>query len=110
MKRTLLAVLIFPSAALAAPFVVSDPLAPVATHCGVFLDTGAKVVIPVTVEGSGKICKFDLAGISNGSHVVKMTGIVNDPLWPAEESAQSAPLSFARPAAPAIPAGLRLVP
>jgi hypothetical protein len=110
MKKLLAILLLSPCAALAAPFVVSDPLDSSATHCGVFMDATPKQTIPVTVEGAGKICKFDLQSIGNGSHSVRMTAIANDPMWGQVESAQSAPLAFVRPAAPATPAGVRLAP
>jgi hypothetical protein len=110
MRLLLVALLAFSAPAFGAPFVVTDPVDPLTTHCGVFLDTNAKVTVPVAVEGTAKICKFDLATIPNGSHVVKMTAIGNDPIWGALESPQSLPLAFVRPAAPAIPAGVRLAP
>ena len=111
MKKILALVLTLLSPmALSAPFVVSDPLDPRATHCGILMDVAPKVVIPVVAEAGGNICKFDLAGISNGSHTVKMTAIANDPIWGSQESAESVPLSFVRPAAPSVPAGLGLQP
>ena|SRR3990167_2357368 len=112
MKKFILAMVLSGMSAtvLSAPFVVSDPLDPAATHCGVLMDAAAKVVIPVTPDAGGNICKFDLAGISNGSHTVKMTAIANDPVWGSQESAESVPLSFVRPAAPSVPGGLGLQP
>ena len=111
MRKILLLVLTLLSpVALAAPFAVSDPLDPASTHCGVLLDAAAKVVIPVTPDAGGNICKFDLAGISNGSHTVRMTAIANDPVWGSQESAESLPLSFVRPGQPAAPGLLRLQP
>src|SRR3990167_1843929 len=111
MRKILLLVLTLLSPmALAAPFVVSDPLDPRATHCGILMDAAPKVVIPVVAETGGNICKFDLAGISNGSHTVRATAIAIDPIWGTEESAESVPLSFVKPALPANPGGLRLLP
>ena len=111
MKRALYVLLVAaPLTASAAPFVVSDPLDPRATNCGILMDAAPKVVIPVVAEAGGNICKFDLAGISNGSHTVKMTAIANDPIWGSQESAESVPLSFVRPAAPSVPGGLELQP
>ena len=96
--------------ALSAPFVVSDLLDPRATHCGILMDAVPKVVIPVVAEAGGNICKFDLAGISNGSHTVMATAIAIDPIWGSQESVQSSPLSFVRPAGVSAPAGLELQP
>jgi hypothetical protein len=111
MARFLLVLLLLaPLAGRASPFVVSDPLDPSVTDCGIFLDAAPKQTVPVTIAGAGKICKFDLAGIANGAHTVKATAIVNDPVWGVQESPQSAPLSFTKPASPAAPATLRLAP
>jgi hypothetical protein len=94
----------------AAPFVVSDPLDPRATSCGVLLDAAAKVTIPVTTQGTDKICKYDISGVSVGAHTIRMTTIANDPVWGSQESVPSAPLSFARPSGVSAPAGLELQP
>jgi len=58
MRKILLLVLTLLSpVALAAPFAVSDPLDPAATHCGFVLDGAPKVVLPVVAEAGGNICK-----------------------------------------------------
>ncbi len=97
-----------------APFVVSDPLTTGVTQCGVFLDAAAKVTIPVTavtMPVAGNICKVDVGGVSAGNHTVSMTAItVNDPIWGSQESPQSSPLAFTKPAVPTVPSGLRLTP
>lgn len=112
MKRLLFAVLLcLPVSALAAPFVVSDILPLGVTQCGVFVNAAPKVVIPVTAVTGGNICNFDVGAVGSGSHTIRMTSItVDDPLWGSQESVQSAPLSFVRPAAPSAPAGLQLAP
>lgn len=109
-KILLLVLMLLSSAAMSAPFVVSDPLDPRATNCGVFLDAAAKVTITVTADGTDKICKYDVSGVSVGSHTIRMTAIANDPIWGSQESVQSAPLSFVRPAGVSAPAGLGLQP
>lgn len=110
MKRLLLLLLI--PVAHAAPFVVTDPVDPATTQCGVFLDAAPKVTIPVTVTAGVKTCKYDLASIGIGMHTVQMTAItVNDPVWGTKESAKSSPpLSFSKPDVPVAPAGLVLAP
>ena len=112
MKRLVLAMAVMSMStwAMSAPFVVSDPLDPRATHCGVFVDAAAKVTIPVAVEGTDKICKHDISAVSVGSHTIRMTTIANDPVWGSQESVQSAPLSFVRPAGVIAPVGLELQP
>ena len=104
--------LLLSSFASAAPFVISDPLATGVTQCGVFVDTSAKVTIPVTVVVTppGNICKFDLVGVIAGAHTVKMTAIITDPVFGSKESAQSLPLAFTVPTVPAAPSGLLLTP
>ena len=114
MKRLLLSSLLLPSFALAAPFVTTDPTSVAGiTQCGVYLDSAAKVTIPVTAATApavGNLCKFDVGTVSVGSHSIQMTFItINDPIWGSQESAKSSPLVFVRPAAPTAPTGLGLV-
>ena len=111
MKRLFALLLFCWVPAFAAPFVVSDSLTPGVTQCGVFMDAAPKVTIPVTAVTGGNICKHDIAAVSIGSHTVRMTAItVNDPIWGSQESVQSSPLTFVRPAVPSAPAGLQLAP
>ncbi len=112
MKNLLLSLFILPSVVVAAPFVTTDPTSVVGiTQCGVYLDSAAKVSIPVTAVTGGNICKFDASGVSTGSHSIQMTFItVNDPIWGSLESAKSLPLNFVRPGVPAAPTGLGLTP
>lgn len=98
----------------AAPFVRADnyPAAstPKPTHCGVLLDSAPKVQIPITSEAGNIYCKYDLSGVSNGNHSIKMTHILIDQIWGTLESAESNPLAFVKPAQPSLPAGLQLIP
>jgi hypothetical protein len=97
--------------ALAAPFLVTDPLDPAATSCGVYMDAAAKVTIPVGLDATGKpICKYDLVSVAVGSHTVQLTAMDNDPIWGSRESAKSAPFAFSRPGTLPIPANSRLSP
>lgn len=114
LKLSISIALIFASsAALGAPFVVSDLLTSGVSQCGILLDTGAKFSIPVTAVITpvpGNICKFDLIGTGPGSHSIRMTAIISDPVFGVKESLPSLPLAFTVPSAPAQPAGLLLVP
>ena len=86
------------SSANAAPFVTSDATTQKVTHCGILLDTGAKVEVPVTtVTPTSAICKYDVGGVTVGSHTIKATFINVDPVWGRSESVTSLPLDFARP-------------
>ena len=112
MRRALLAVAMAAASTtvFSAPFVVSDPLDARATHCGILMDATPKQVIPVVADAGGNICKFDLAGLANGSHTVRATAIAIDPIWGSQESAESVPLVFVKPGLPANPGGLKLQP
>lgn len=111
MRILLLVLALFSPIAFAAPFVVTNPLDASTVSCGVFLDTAAKVTIPITAVTGGNICKFDIGTVSTGSHIIAMSAIaVNDPIWGSQESAKSVPLSFTRPGPPAVPTGLILQP
>ena len=91
----------------AAPFVVSDPSVQTVTHCGVMIDATAKVDSPVESVTGGKRCKYDVGGISTGTHTIKATFVNIDPVWGRSESVFSVPLSVTRPGAPVVaPAGL----
>jgi hypothetical protein len=105
MKRLLvLFAAVFAPAAWAAPFVVADVVAGV-TSCGVFLDTAAKVTVPAATL----LCKYDLATLPVGAHVIRMTAIATaDPVWGTQESVQSAPLNFTKPISPTAPSTPRL--
>jgi hypothetical protein len=114
MKRAAL-LLLLPSFAGAAPFIVSDPYPSASnskpTHCGLYLDAAAKVESAVTTDAAGTYCKLDMAGVTVGSHSAKLSFIVRDVVWGALEGAQSVPFSFARPLAPTVaPSGVSLSP
>lgn len=101
------------SVGMANPFIVSDPV-PAGqvqpTHCGVWLDTAARIEIPVTSSAGGPYCKFDVGTVSIGSHTIKMTHVRKDAVWGDMESVQSVPLVFPRPAPPGTPSGVSLSP
>jgi len=97
----------------ASPFVVSDPV-PTGqvqpTHCGVWLDSQARVEIAVTSSAAGPYCKYDVGTVAVGSHTIKMTHVRKDAVWGDMESVQSIPLAFPRPAPPSTPSGVSLSP
>lgn len=95
----------------AAPFVVTDPVDPATTHCGVLLNVAPKLIVPVTTAGGVKNCRYDLATLASGSHTITMTAIVEKTANnTGAESAPSSPLAFSKPGVPAVPAGLALSP
>ena len=97
----------------ASPFVVSDPYASDAVQPDGFLvslDGGAVVESPADpVTASTVRFKFDVGAVTSGNHTLKVKAYKNDPVWGRLESAEAV-FTFARPAAPAVPAGLRLAP
>lgn len=105
--------LAFAQPAFADPFVITDPLPAGVVQCGVFLDSAAKITIPVTpitLPIPGNICAFDIVSVPPGSHTISMTSItVNDPVFGSKESAKSVPLVFPVPGIPPTPTGERLV-
>ncbi len=104
MKKLL--ILLFPLTVNAAPFVVSDPTTQAVTHCGMTIDTAAKVDSPVETVTGGKRCKYDLALISAGAHTIKATYVNIDSTWGRSESVASVPLNVTRPGPVTAPAGL----
>ena len=68
-----------------------------------YIDTDPAVTSPVVATTSGNICKFDLAGLSVGLHVIAMTAItVDDPIWGSRESVKSIPVSYDATTPPAL--------
>lgn len=95
-----------------APFVVSDSTMQTVTHCGLLLDSAAKLDVPVVTVTDGKICKFDLSAVTAGVHSIKATFVNIDPVWGRSESVASVPFTFTRPASTMgeSPAGLVIIP
>ena len=109
MKKLLLFIaMLVPAIAVAATTIVSDPLDPIATHCGIYMDAAARVASPVGRDVNNKpICSYVLPGtVTAGTHTVKATAMAD--ANGALESVQSLPLSFVVPL-PA-PANLRVIP
>jgi hypothetical protein len=108
MKAALLAVLVANGAA-GAPVVVSDPWTTGTrpTHCGLLIDAKAKVDVPVVLDAAGNpFCQFDISAVTVGAHRIKATAVLIDQTWGRQESDESLPLDFSRPAAPSVPSGL----
>jgi len=110
MKRLLtLSLLLATTYAGAAPFIVSDPLDPRATHCGWQINGGERVNIPVALDGADKICKINMAGRSAGTYIVTATAVDTDPTW-GQESEPSDPFTLHVPGPLPSPSGLQVVP
>ena len=105
---TILAFVVSPALAVT---VVGDLPDQTTTHCAFQFDGGAwGADTPVVTISGQRLCAVDVSGISEGAHTVAAKAVKNDPLWGRLESVPSSPLAFTRPAAPAAPAGTRLVP
>lgn len=112
MKKSLLLLLLtITSTSFASPFVISDPITEVVTHCGYILDSNDKVDVPVADTIGGKQCKVDLQGLAVGNHTVKLTFVNIDPVWGRAESVESAPFSLVKPTnvLTVTPSGLLLI-
>jgi hypothetical protein len=108
----LLLLLAIVSVASAQPFLYADTAGTSisTTTCGIYMDALPKVTTPTVLVGTVVTCKYDLSGIANGSHTVKMTAITNDPAWGALESPPSPPFVFVKPAGITAPVNLRVAP
>ena len=102
---------LFPSLALAGPFVVSDSyVAPsvIPDRFRVTLDGGAEVVV---LPWSGVIAgvtytnvpHFDLVGLPVGAHIVSAKACKGDLLWGQEVCSAATPFSFTKPVPPGAP-------
>lgn len=112
-RATLL--MLLPAASIAAPYaytnvypVATDPKVP--THCGVYVNTAAKVEIAVTTDTTGTYCLYDLATLPVGNNTVKVSYIRKDTLWGTVEGDPSVPLSLTRPGKPVAPTSLQAKP
>ena len=101
--------------AMAAPFIVSDPYPATAVQpqtCQMDLDGAVKPAVAVAKNASNlAYCKFDITGITAGSHTVKAKALASDPVWGALESVWSVPFTFTKPNGTTdVPTGLKLSP
>lgn len=72
----LIAGLMLSFAVQASPLLVSDPIDPSATSCGIYMDALPKVTSPVGTDATGKpICKYDLSAVPVGTHTFTATQI-----------------------------------
>ena len=112
MKRIILMVLVMifiPIFASASPFLVCDPYPVGASQPDQFvliIDAGSPITSPAeTLVDGTKRLKYDLAGISTGSHSVTVKARID--LWGLEST--SVPFSFAKPSAAVAPSGFGLI-
>ena len=106
MKKLLsLLILLIPSLAWSAPFLVCDPQAGVTEY----RVTGPAWVSPaVPAEADGSI-KMDVSEAAIGENSLMVQACNVDAVWGVQCSISS-PFVFTRPATPALPATLRLTP
>lgn len=110
-------VALFPVLAFAAPFADADLPDQLTTHCAIAYcapdgtSCGAySADVPVVLNAGVRYCHADAANAPTGARSVRVLAVVVDPLWGRLPSAPSAPLPFTRPANPAAPVNIRLVP
>ena len=112
MKRLIpivLSFLLMSSVAFASPFIVCDPYPVGVSQPDQFIltiDAGSPITSPAETLADGtKRLKYDLAGISTGTHSVTVKARID--LWGLEST--SVPFSLEKPSVAASPAGLKLV-
>ena len=112
MKRIILMVLVMifiPIFASASPVLVCDPYPVGASQPDQFvlvIDAGSPITSPAeTLVDGTKRLKYDLAGISTGTHNVTVKARID--LWGLESTAT--PFAFAKPAAAVVPANIGLI-
>ncbi len=114
MKKFILLALLVTPAVIASPFIISDGSRQVVTHCTLSMEGVTTGDIPVVTDAATglKYCKFDMANTLSGSHIAKARFVNVDPLWGRDESIDSAPLPFVKPAdtIPVVPDKLKLIP
>ena len=110
MNKLIFVALFLSAAAQAAPYVVSDPLNPRATHCGWKIGDGERTDVLVHTMGADKICRIDVGSLPVGSHTVSATTVAIDPIWGRDDSVPSANFTFAVPGSLSAPVGLGLRP
>ena len=96
----------------AAPFVVSDPYPTTVTQPDGFMvavDGATAVASPAQAVTGGVRLHHDVAGVSSGSHTVRIKAYKQDAVWGRLES-DEAVFTFVRPASPGRPAGIGLEP
>lgn len=107
----LIAFFLWAGTAMAAPFVVSDAYPVGATQPDGFtvsLDNGPVVESPADpVTASSARFKFDVGGVAEGSHTLRVKAFKNDAVWGRLESTEAV-FTFTRPASPISPSGLKL--
>ena len=112
MKRIILIILsifLISSIAFASPFLICDPYPVGASQPDQFvlvIDAGSPITsLAETLVDGAKRLKYDLAGISTGSHSVTVKARID--LWGLESTA--VPFSFTKPAAAVAPSGIGLI-
>lgn len=91
------------------PYLVSDPdiSANKPTHYSVVMDGATEVLSPAQVVTGGVRLRYDLAGISAGTHNVSVKAVLINAIWGRLEST-ACPFTFAKPVSPTQPINIVL--
>lgn len=74
------------------------------THCGVFVDGGAKTIIPASGAVGTNGCVYNLAALPNGNHSMEATAIIEATQSnTGGESLRSSPFPFVKQGQPTAP-------
>ena len=109
MKKLLLFIAMLVPGAANAATLVSDPLDPIATHCGIYIDAAPRIASPVGRDALNRpICSYVLpASLAAGNHVAQATAML-DANGLGESAKSAPPLSFGVPLV--APTNLRVIP
>lgn len=103
-----LAIILWTTAAGAAPWLICDP-PPVGETRTSYKFSGDSFFTTKAAEANGSL-RYDVAGISVGTHNIQVQACKTDPLW-GEVCSTATPFTFTRPnLAVSVPSGLGLVP
>ncbi len=108
MKRTILivlAIVLLPMAALAAPFLVCDPQ----TGVDHYVSTGPPWVPTSVIAQADGSLKMDVSASTVGTNSLTVKACKNDAVW-GELCSIAAPFVFTRPTSPTAPANTQLTP
>ena len=92
--------------AMAAPLLSTDPVDPLATHCGWSIDGSTRQDQSVTNWQGTKYCTMDIAGMASRSHAFNVNVSYTDPVWGKRSSLPSADYVTTPAPVPTQPTGL----
>jgi len=108
----ILLTILFPSVVFAAPYLVCDPYPSTdvqPTDFELVIDGGSVIISPAVDVTGGKALKYDIGGVSAGSHTVSVKACKDYDVW-GRACSSAVNFTFVKPvvSSPAIPANIKL--